>query len=116
MRDKKEGAVLRTLLVSDLVDSTKLTEELGDERMAEIFSRHDRLTRDLIHKHAGREVDRTDGFFVLFDRPVDAVVFAMAFHRAMERLSAEEDVRLLFRVGIHLGAPAHSFATSASDA
>ena len=84
---KKNGMALKALLVTDLVDSTKLTEDLGDVRMAEIFRRHDRLVRDLIPKYAGREADRTDGFLILFDEPIDAGRFAMAVHQAMEALS-----------------------------
>lgn len=100
---RSEGAVLKTLLVTDLVDSTKLTEQIGDQRTAEIFRRHDRIARDLLAEHQGREADRTDGFLLLFDRPVNAVGFAVAFHRGMARLSAEMSTPLLSRVGIHLG-------------
>ena len=96
-------ASLQTILVSDLVDSTKLAESLGDRRMADIWLRHDRLARDLLHEHGGREADRTDGFLMLFERPLDAVLWALDFHRAMAELSSELEVALGFRVGIHLG-------------
>lgn len=98
-----EAAVLKTLLVTDLVDSTKLTEALGDERMAEIFRRHDRIARDLLAVHQGREADRTDGFLLLFDRPINAVAFALAFHRGLTELGREAGALLAARIGIHLG-------------
>lgn len=100
---RSESAVLKTLLITDLVDSTKLTEQIGDERTAEIFRRHDRIARDLLAANQGREADRTDGFLLLFDRPINAVSFALAFHRGMARLSAEMSTPLLSRIGIHLG-------------
>ncbi len=100
---KTQSAVLKTLLVSDMVDSTKLTEQIGDERMAEIFRDHDRLARDLLREHEGREADRTDGFLLLFERPINAVQYALEFHQAMGRLSEEAGVDLGFRIGIHLG-------------
>jgi tetratricopeptide (TPR) repeat protein/class 3 adenylate cyclase len=100
---KKQGASLKTLLVTDMVDSTKWTQELGDERMAALFQLHDRVARDLLDEYEGREADRTDGFLLLFERPIQAVCYAFAFHQAMDRLSRKEKVELRFRVGIHLG-------------
>ena len=56
----------RALLFTDVVDST-LVERLGDARAAELWAEHDRRARDLLARHRGREIDRTDGFFLLFD-------------------------------------------------
>jgi len=97
------AAVLKTLLLSDLVGSTQLVERLGDERAFALFGRHDRLARDLIQAHGGREIDKTDGFLILFDRPIDAVRYAVAYHQAMASLSAESGADVASRVGIHLG-------------
>ncbi|MCP4590358.1 MAG: protein kinase [bacterium] len=96
-------AEIKTLLVSDLKDSTRLVEQVGDGRMADVWHRHDRLARDLMRDHEGQEADRTDGFLVLFDRPINAVRYALAFHQAMRILSEEVAIDLGFRVGIHLG-------------
>ena len=96
-------AVLKTLLVSDLVGSTYLVEQLGDKQSARLFKRHDRLARDLLARHDGREIDKTDGFLLLFDRPFEAVRYALAYHRALAGLAAEAGVELASRVGIHLG-------------
>ncbi len=98
-----EGAVLRTLLASDLVGSTRLVERLGDAAAAELFQRHDRLARDLLQDHGGLEIDKTDGFLLLFERPIHAVLFAQAYHRALGELSRTAGVELASRVGIHLG-------------
>jgi class 3 adenylate cyclase/TolB-like protein len=97
------SAVLRTLLVTDLVDSTKILERLGDQRAFEIFGRHDRIARDLLTEHNGREIDKTDGFLLLFDRPIDAIRYAMAYHAALAGLSRELGTELKARAGIHLG-------------
>ncbi len=95
--------VLKTLLVSDLVASTRLVEELGDERTARLFRRHDRMARDLLAEHAGREIDKTDGFLMLFERPMHAVEYALRYHAAQAELSRQEGLELSSRVGIHLG-------------
>jgi predicted ATPase/class 3 adenylate cyclase len=87
----------RALLLTDLVDSTRLVERLGDARAAEVFAAHDRDTRALLARHRGREIDRTDGFFVLFEHAAEAAEFAVAYHAALVGLP------LTARVGIHFG-------------
>ncbi|RLA38485.1 MAG: hypothetical protein DRR06_20735, partial [Gammaproteobacteria bacterium] len=101
--EKDRSAVLRTLLITDLVNSTKLLEELGDKRAFEIFGLHDRIARDLLPRFSGREIDKTDGFLLLFDRPIDALGYSLAYHRALDELSKTEEVDLAARAGIHLG-------------
>lgn len=96
-------AVLKTLLVSDLVGSTRLAESLGDERLAKVLKRVNRSARDLLSEHKGQEIDHSDGFLMLFERPFSAVCYALALHRAMAELSEKMDVELRFRIGIHLG-------------
>ena len=95
--------VLKTLLVTDLVDSTALVESLGDCHAAEIFERYDRVARDLLVKHNGLEIDKTDGFLLIFDRPIDAVLYALAAHDTLAEMSKEFHVKLAVRAGIHLG-------------
>jgi serine/threonine-protein kinase len=97
------NAAVKALAVTDLVDSTGLFARLGDRRAAEISARHERLARDLLVRCSGREIDKTDGFLALFDRAIDAVRFALAYHRALAELAREEGVELEARVGIHLG-------------
>lgn len=96
-------AAIFTLLNSDLVGSTGLVERLGDRRASEVFERHDRLARDLLIAFGGLEIDRTDGFLMLFERPVEAVAFALRYHLELDKLGAELGVPLAARVGIHLG-------------
>jgi putative peptide modification system cyclase len=94
---------VRTLLVCDLADSTALLERLGDSAAADLIRQHDRVARDLLHRHGGREIDKTDGFLALFERPVEAVAFALDYQRALRTLSDERRQRLRARVGIHIG-------------
>ncbi len=94
---------LKTLLLTDLVGSTALVDTLGDERAAVVFSRHDHLARDLFVMHEGTEIDKTDGFLILFDRPIDAALCALEMHDELAKLSGELGVSLTVRAGIHLG-------------
>jgi len=96
-------ALLRTLLLTDLVDSTKLISQLGDQRAFELFGQLDRLARDLLAAHRGIEIDKTDGFLFLFERPLDAVAYALAYHQALAQLAAARGIVLKARAGVHLG-------------
>lgn len=95
--------LLRTLVLCDLVDSTALVERLGDQRAAELFRKHDRMARVLLRAHGGLEIDKTDGFLFMFDRPTQAVAFALKYQRGLKQLSADEECSLAARVGIHVG-------------
>lgn len=94
---------LRTVLILDLADSTALVDRLGDQRAAELIRRHDRLARDLIRRHRGREIDKTDGFLMLFERPVQAVGFALEYQRRLGELAQLEGTPMAARIGIHVG-------------
>ncbi|HET9835908.1 MAG TPA: putative peptide modification system cyclase [Rhodanobacteraceae bacterium] len=94
---------LRTLVVCDIADSTALVERMGDQNAANIIRKHDRLARALVEKHDGREIDKTDGFLLLFERPIQAVAFALDYQRGLKHLSAAEGMVLRARVGIHMG-------------
>ncbi len=85
----------RALLFTDVVDSTALIARVGDEPAAAIWAEHDRCARQLLAQHAGVEIDRTDGFFLLFDQVGDAAGFALAYHREIA------EIGLAARVGLH---------------
>ena len=94
---------IRALLLCDLVASTQLVERLGDAAAADLLARHDRIARDLLAAHGGREIDKSDGFLLLFERPVEAVRFALAYQAQLFELGARSNSPLASRVGIHLG-------------
>ncbi|MEO6689034.1 MAG: putative peptide modification system cyclase [Dokdonella sp.] len=95
--------LLRTLVLCDLVDSTALVERLGDQHAADLFRKHDRYARTLVQQHGGKEIDKTDGFLLMFERPIQAVAFALAYQRGLKQLNQTEKASLASRVGIHVG-------------
>ena len=101
---------VRALLLTDVVDSTKLSETLGDAASAAVWTAHDRVARDLLRAWRGREIDKSDGLLLLFDIAADAVGYAIAYHRALDAL----DVPLKARAGLHVG-PVILRENSASD-
>jgi serine/threonine-protein kinase len=94
---------LRSLLIAGLMPSTALVEKPGDEGTSEVCQRHDRLARDLLCIHNGIEIDKTDSLLLLFERPLDSVLYALAYHNGLQELSAELEVTLVSRIGIHFG-------------
>ena len=90
---------VRALLLTDVVDSTKLSEEIGDAAMAQVWSGHDRVARDLLPACHGREIDKTDGMLFMFERASDAVAYAVAYHDALSKLPRP----LKARAGLHVG-------------
>ena len=104
MREFETGRpVVKTLLLTDFVESTNFVAALGDLKAAEIFAAHDHAARELLSEHGGQEIDKSDGFLFLFDRPIDAVRFSLAYHRLLARLSQDLPRPLEARSGIHLG-------------
>lgn len=102
-RTPSEGPQLRTLLLTDLVDSTGLVERLGDTAAAGLFREHDQLVLKLQQQWRGRLIDRSDGLLLLFERPVDGLGFALDYTRGLRDLGKTRDVELLARAGLHVG-------------
>ena len=92
-------AALHALLLTDVVDSTRLTERLDEEAATALWSAHDRMARDLIPQWRGREIDKTDGMLLLFDAVGDAVGYALAYHQALR----DRGLDMKARAGVHLG-------------
>ena len=90
---------LRALLLTDVVDSTKLSLRVGDAEMARLWTAHDRAARDLLPGWHGREIDKTDGMLLMFDAASDAVGYALAYQQALNQLVPP----LKARVGLHVG-------------
>ena len=103
-------AEIRAILLTDVLDSTRLAQELGEAELAALWLAHDRLARDLLPAWRGREIDKSDGFLLLFADAGDAVGYAMAYHHALATLGGS----LQARAGLHFG-PVILRANSAGD-
>ncbi|SKA00291.1 putative peptide modification system cyclase [Novilysobacter spongiicola] len=94
---------LRTILLTDLVDSTGWVERLGDGPAAELFRAHDRLVLQLQERWRGRLIDRSDGMLLLFERPIDGLGFAIDYNRGLRELGEPHGAELTARAGLHVG-------------
>jgi class 3 adenylate cyclase len=98
----------RTFLFTDIVDSTRLLETLGDERWRKLLAQHDKLVRARIVESGGVVIKQTgDGFFASFEEPRAAVDAAVAIQRTLRSELFAPDVR----IGAHAGS---AFKTGAS--
>ncbi len=101
--DGSSAARLKTVLLTDICDSTAIVEKLGDAHAADLFRNHDRLVLRLQHQWHGRLIDRSDGLLMLFERPVEGVGFALDYLRGLDELGRVRDIRLTARAGLHVG-------------
>ena len=93
-----------SFLFTDIEGSTRLLHELGDERYAKLLDEHHRLLREALAEVGGREVSTEgDAFFVVFERPSDAVHGAALAQRAIANARWPEGVEVRVRMGIHTG-------------
>jgi class 3 adenylate cyclase len=57
-------------MFTDIVDSTKLVEVLGEEKWRRLLTLHDRRLRELIEQAGGEVIKQTgDGYFAAFQTP-----------------------------------------------
>ncbi|GAB3737763.1 putative peptide modification system cyclase [Luteimonas pelagia] len=93
----------RTLLITDMVDSTGTVERLGDRAAADLFRGHDRLVLELQRRWRGRLIDRSDGLLLLFERAIDGLGFALDYQRGLHDMGKARGLDLKARAGIHVG-------------
>lgn len=94
------GAERVTLAVvfTDMVGSTALGEEIGDEAMDEVRRAHFAQSRKLVAQFRGREIKTIGDSFMTAFRSADV---ALDFGRALQKNTGHPRVRI--RAGIHIG-------------
>ncbi|MEE9276782.1 MAG: adenylate/guanylate cyclase domain-containing protein [Dehalococcoidia bacterium] len=94
-----------TVLFTDIEDSVKLTERLGDQAWAEIVDDHNVIVRAAVALYAGFEVKVTgDGFLVVFTDPVPALHCGVEIQRRISaRAASHPDWPVQLRIGLHRG-------------
>ena len=99
-------AGLRAVMFTDIVESTAMTERLGDVMALEMIRSHDSLTRRALADHGGREVKHTgDGIMASFQSVPSAVACGCAIQRAFAEFNRASSQELRVRIGIHVGEP-----------
>lgn len=93
---------LKTFAFTDIVDSTKLGELLGDEAWGKLMRWHDQTVRSAVAEHGGEEVKEIgDGFFLAFDDTDRAIEAMIALQRRLAQQRDTQGFAPSIRVGIH---------------
>ena len=102
-----EESAFRTILFTDIVGSTELTQRLGDSGAMEVLRRHDDIVREALQATGGREIKHTgDGIMASFTSASRAVQCAIEIQQRFEELAASgPDGAIQIRVGISAGEP-----------
>lgn len=98
---RTQAATQRTLasiVLTDIVDSTRLAAQMGADTWRDIVGEHNRKASSAIDRHRGRLVKTTgDGVLAQFDSPERAVRAAAAIRTVAKELGLD------IRAGVHSG-------------
>jgi class 3 adenylate cyclase len=98
------GRQLVTVMFTDIVNSTDLTEQLGDATWHKVLAEHRALVRSCVEHCGGAEVGtQGDGFLVRFASPDDAVACGVDIQRRMGAARDSGAFTPELRVGVHAG-------------
>jgi class 3 adenylate cyclase len=98
---------IRTILFTDVVNSTTLTQLLGDEAALAVLGVHDTIVRDALSALGGREIKHTgDGIMASFVSVAAAVRCAIQIQRELAKHAQKNSKHALkVRVGAAVGEP-----------
>jgi class 3 adenylate cyclase len=93
---------VRAFAFTDIVDSTRLGEALGDQAWHAILRRHDETVRSVVAEHGGEIVKHTgDGFFLAFGDASRAIEAMVALQRRLAAHRDRDSFAPPVRIGIH---------------
>jgi class 3 adenylate cyclase len=93
---------VRTFMFTDIVDSTRFLETLGDEQWEALLAWHDRTLRGCLQECSGEEIKHEgDGFFVAFAEPGSALACACSIQRSLRDHRRDHGFAPRVRIGIH---------------
>jgi class 3 adenylate cyclase len=98
---------IRTILFTDVANSTTLTQLIGDEAALAMLGVHDTIVRDALSALGGREVKHTgDGIMASFVSAASAVRCAIQIQRELAKHAQKNSEHALkVRVGAAVGEP-----------
>ena len=98
---------IRTILFTDIVDSTGLTQIMGDEAAMDLLDLHNTVVRNALADLGGREVKHTgDGIMASFVSAAAAVGCAAQIQRDLSKHEQEQPKRAIrVRIGAAAGEP-----------
>jgi class 3 adenylate cyclase len=96
----------RTILFTDIVGSTDMTQRLGDAKAMELVRTHDAIVRGHLAQRGGNEVKHTgDGIMASFASVSRAIECAIAVQQSLEAHATDAEHPILVRIGMSAGEP-----------
>ena len=103
----KTGTSLRIVLFTDIIGSTQMTQDHGDEAAMRVLQVHDTIIRGALNKHSGSEVKHTgDGIMASFASVSGSVKSAIDMQRGISEYNqSDPEMNLYVRIGLSAGEP-----------
>ena len=99
-------SAFRAILFTDIVDSTRLTQQLGDREAMQLLRQHDSIVRSVLAQFGGSEVKHTgDGIMAAFTSASQAVGAAIQVQRSLREHNEADESRIQVRIGVAAGEP-----------
>ena len=107
--ETKSAKEFVAVLFTDIVGSTALTQERGDDAAQLVVHEHNSIVRDALALHGGKEIKHTgDGIMATFGQITNAVEGAVAMQLACMRANADNpELGLGLCIGVNAGEPIH---------
>lgn len=98
---------IMTILFTDMVGSTLLTQSRGDQAAQEVVRRHNIIVRSALAQFSGREIKHTgDGIMASFASASNGAEAAVTIQRAIAaHVRDHPDLPLELRIGMDAGEP-----------
>ena len=109
-RENDRDSGIRTILFTDMVGMTALTQRIGDDAAMAFLEIHDTVVRGALSTFSGREVKHTgDGIMASFASAVAAARCATCIHRELAvHAQANKEGSIKVRIGAAAGEPVES--------
>jgi class 3 adenylate cyclase len=101
-----DAGAFRTILFTDVEESTALNQRLGDAKAREELRSHEAIVRQALKAHGGSEVKTMgDGFMASFNSATKALECAVTMQRAFAAHNEAAQEPLQVRIGLNAGEP-----------
>jgi serine/threonine protein kinase len=107
--------VLKAVVVCDPGDRAAWAQQLGEDTAAELWRQQLTRVRQLASEHGGMSLAGSGGLHMVFDRPIQAARFALAYQCALPFDTQEHAAPVRPRIGVHLGEVAFRHESAQTD-
>jgi adenylate cyclase len=106
-KPKEEQTGPITVMFTDIAGSTAMTQNLGDAGAQKVVRAHNRIVREALSAHAGKEIKHTgDGIMASFNKTSDGVDASISIQREIDTHNqVHPELPLHLKIGLNAGEP-----------